>query len=238
MKDSEGRRRILSVIIPVYNEARTIRQIFERVAASPLVGQVVIVDDGSTDGTRDILPTLHPPSDAVRVEVVLHPCNRGKGAAVRTGFARASQPVTIVQDADLEYDPADYPALVEPLASGRADVVFGARFQRRDGASAWIHKFGNRALTLWSNLLTGLHLGDVYTCYKAIDTRLLKALRLKSDRFEIEPEFTQRVSRLGLRVREVPIRYAPRSRREGKKIGWRDAARCLTATARLAFWGG
>jgi glycosyltransferase involved in cell wall biosynthesis len=234
----EARSRILSVVIPVYNEAGTIRAIFARVAASPLVGEIVIVDDGSTDGTREALAALRPPCDGISLRVVRHERNRGKGAAVRTGFARVTRPVTIVQDADLEYDPADYPALVEPVASGQADVVYGTRFQRQDGGSAWIHQVGNQALTFWSNMLTGMHLGDVYTCYKAVATRLLPALHLKSDRFEFEPEFTQRAARLGLRVREVPIRYVPRSRREGKKIGWRDAARCLAATARLALWGG
>jgi glycosyltransferase involved in cell wall biosynthesis len=218
----------VSVIIPAYNERATLPEVLRRVLASPLVGEAVVIDDGSTDGSRNVLCTLRDP----RVLVLFHPENRGKGAAVRRGFALVSRPVTIIQDADLELDPDDYPAVVEPILRNEADVVYGSRFLGRGCRS--IHTLGNRGLTLWSNLFTGMHLSDVHTCYKAIRSSLIPRLRLTRDRFDFDPEVTIQIARLGVRVREVVIRYTRRT--DGKKIGWRDGVEALATTVRTALF--
>jgi glycosyltransferase involved in cell wall biosynthesis len=214
----------LSVVIPVFNEAGTIRELIRRVRASPAVTQIVVVDDGSVDGTRDVLAG----EAGADVRVILHERNRGKGAALRTGFAAATGDVVVVQDADLEYDPAEYPVLLAPIADGRADAVFGSRFL--GGAHRVLyqrHRLGNSLLTAFSNLVTNLNLTDMETCYKAVRRPLLAGISLAEDRFGFEPEITAKLARAGARIYEVPISYSGRTYEEGKKIGWRDGLRAL-----------
>jgi glycosyltransferase involved in cell wall biosynthesis len=215
----------LSVVMPCFNEEATLDEIVERVLESPWTGELIIVDDGSTDGTREILAGFDDP----RVRVLLQPCNQGKGAALRRGFSEATMPFTIVQDADLEYDPAEYGVLLEPLVDGRADVVYGSRFQ---GAGAhrvlyfW-HSLGNKLLTLLSNAFTDLNLTDMETCYKVFRTEVIQSIDIEEDRFGFEPEITAKVSRRRLRIYEVGISYSGRTYDEGKKIGWKDGLRAL-----------
>jgi glycosyltransferase involved in cell wall biosynthesis len=218
----------LSVVMPCYNETATIGEIVKRVLASEHCAELIIVDDGSTDGTRDHLATF----DDVRVRVVLQPQNQGKGAAIRRGFQEASAEFVIVQDADLEYDPVDYELVLEPLLNGSADVVYGSRFQsgRPRRVLYFWHSVGNRLLTLLSNMFTDLNLTDMETCFKAFRIEVVKSLDLKEDRFGIEPEITAKVAAGGWRVWEVGISYSGRTYAEGKKISWRDglaAVRCI-----------
>jgi glycosyltransferase involved in cell wall biosynthesis len=216
--------RLLSVIVPVFNEAGTVATLLEKVLASPVVSEVVVVDDGSTDGTREVLGTLAHP----RLRVFLHEKNRGKGAAVRTGIAEARADVVVIQDADLEYDPEEYPVLLDPIRRGVADAVFGSRFL--SGASRVLyykHRLGNGFLTMLSNWATDLNLTDMETCYKAVRRDLLQSLELSQERFGIEPELTAKLARAGARVYEVPISYRGRTYDEGKKIGWRDGVQAI-----------
>jgi glycosyltransferase involved in cell wall biosynthesis len=226
----------LTVVVPVFNEAATIRAVLERVLATPFPKEVLVVDDGSTDGTGDVLREMASNHGAVRV--LRHERNRGKGAALRTAFAEAKGNVVLVQDADLEYDPADYPALLRPILEGKADVVYGSRFL--GGAYARVHLFwhfaANRFLTLVTNLLANLNLSDMETGYKVFRRDVLERLRLRSEGFAIEPEITVKVARLGCRVYEVPISYAGRSYAEGKKIRWRDGVVALFAALRYRFF--
>jgi glycosyltransferase involved in cell wall biosynthesis len=219
--------RCLSVVMPCFNEVATVERAVERVLASPYVAQLVIVDDGSADGTPDVLSKLGDRDD--RVEVILHDRNTGKGAALRTGFAAATADFVIVNDADLEYDPADYRQLLEPLLDGRADVVYGSRFvttQARRVLFYW-HSLGNNVLTTLSNMLTNLNLTDMETCYKAFRRDVLDRITIEEDGFGVEPELTAKVAALGCRVYEVGISYAGRTYAEGKKIDWRDGVRAL-----------
>jgi len=210
----------LSVVIPVYNEKTTITEILDRVQAQPEVNEVVLVDDFSTDGTRDVLRTLEGREN---VRVLYHPVNRGKGAALRTGFAAATCDMVLIQDADLEYDPADYPSLLAPLLIGRADAVFGSRFLGGTHRVLYFwHYLANRFLTLLSNVFTGLNLTDMEVCYKVFRRDVLSRMDLVCDRFGIEPELTAKVARQRVRVYEVPVSYYGRTYDEGKKIGWRD----------------
>jgi glycosyltransferase involved in cell wall biosynthesis len=214
----------LTVVVPVYDEAGTVRALLDRVLASPVDKEVVVVDDGSTDGTRDVLAKLADP----RVRVILHDRNRGKGAALRTGFAAARGRVVIVQDADLEYDPAEYPALLAPILDGRADAVFGSRFLGGPHRVLYHrHSLGNALLTFLSNLATNLNLTDMETCYKAVRRDVLARIALVEDRFGFEPEVTAKLARAGARVYEIPISYSGRTYEEGKKIGWKDGVRAL-----------
>ncbi len=220
--------RSLSVVIPVFNEANTVAELLDRVVGSPHVGEVIVVDDGSTDGTRQVLAEVDHPA----IRVLDQPENRGKGAALRRGFAEATLPYVIVQDADLEYDPAEYPKLLEPLLTDRADVVFGSRFAGGESHRVlyfW-HSLGNKALTLLSNAFTNLNLSDMETCYKVFRREVIQGLDLREDRFGFEPEVTAKVAARRHRVYEVGISYHGRTYDEGKKIGWRDgveALRCI-----------
>jgi glycosyltransferase involved in cell wall biosynthesis len=215
---------VLTVVVPVFDEAKTIDEILRRVKASPVEKEIVVVDDGSTDGTRERLAEERDP----RVRVVLHERNRGKGAAVRTGIAEAKGDVVVIQDADLEYDPAEYPALLAPILDGRADAVFGSRFLSGPSRVLYYrHRVGNALLTMLSNLATDLNLTDMETCYKAVKRELLQSLVLRQDRFGIEPELTAKLARAGARIYEVPISYRGRTYAEGKKIGWKDGVKAL-----------
>jgi glycosyltransferase involved in cell wall biosynthesis len=217
----------LSVVVPAFNELRTIREIVTRIRAVslPLALEVIIVDDCSTDGTRESLQQL----TAADVRVILHDRNRGKGAALRTGFAAATGDIVLVQDADLEYDPRDYPKLLQPMLEGKADVVYGSRFIGGDAHRVlyfW-HSVGNRFLTLLSNAFTNLNLTDMETCYKVFRREIIQSLELREDRFGFEPEVTGRIAALDCRIYEVGISYAGRSYAEGKKIGWRDGVKAI-----------
>ncbi len=217
---------LLSVLIPVYNERNTIDRILDEVHAVSVRKQIVCVDDCSTDGTRERLAELKA---AGRIDVLeLHAVNRGKGAAIRTALAASTGNVVVVQDADLEYDPADWPVLLEPIIDGRADAVFGSRFLGGTHRVLYFwHSVGNNALTTFSNMMTNLNLTDMETCYKAIRGDLARSLRLTSDRFGFEPEVTARLARTNARIYEVPISYSGRTYAEGKKIGWRDGVAAI-----------
>jgi glycosyltransferase involved in cell wall biosynthesis len=217
----------LSVLVPVYNEERTLRTIVDRVRAVALPMELVCVNDFSRDRSGAILDELAAEG---LVDVVLHhPHNRGKGAAIRTALAASRGNVVIVQDADLEYDPADWPALLQPIVDGRADAVFGSRFLGGPHRVLYYwHSVGNGVLTMFSNMLTNLNLTDMETCYKAVRGDLARSLPLTADRFGFEPEITARLARARARIYEVPISYSGRTYAEGKKIGWRDGA--------AAFW--
>ncbi len=223
----------LSVVVPVYNERATIERILELIQAVEIEKEIVIVDDGSTDGTREFLIELAAQSRSNNVHIFFQPENRGKGAAVRRGFGEARGQIVLVQDADLELDPQDYFKLLAPIERGEADVVYGARFLRgRPRAEKFSHYLGNRLLTRLSNLLTGLELNDVWTCYKAMRREVLSSLYLKEDGFSFEPEITAKLARGGWRICEEPVSYFPRGFGEGKKIGWRDGLEGVVATIR------
>jgi len=216
----------LSVVIPVYNEVNTLLHLIERVQRSPVDKEIIVVDDCSSDGTADLLKGA---SLASNVTTLFHPVNQGKGAALRTGFAQASGDVVIVQDADLEYDPQEYPKLIKPIVDGLADVVFGSRFAGGETHRVlyfW-HSVGNHLLTLCSNALTNLNLTDMETCYKVFRREVLQKIVVEENRFGFEPEITAKVAKLRVRVFEVGISYAGRTYEEGKKIGWKDGVRAL-----------
>jgi glycosyltransferase involved in cell wall biosynthesis len=227
----------LSVIIPVYNERHTIAEVIRRVRAVPIAKEIVVVDDGSTDGTRDLLKAMEADAD---LRILYQTQNRGKGAAVKTGFLQAVGDIVIIQDADLEYDPGEYVRLIQPILQGSADVVYGSRFLEpgaRKRLSLW-HSFGNRILTALSNVFTRLKLTDMETCYKVFRRDIIQALapRLKQNRFGIEPELTAKLARAGHRICEVSVSYQPRSYRDGKKIGWRDAVNTFWCILRYWRW--
>jgi len=228
-------RPLLSVVIPCFNEAATILDLLERVRSAPVASkEIIVVDDGSSDGTRELLQGLQ----ADDLTVLLHERNRGKGAALATGFAAARGEICIVQDADLEYDPAEYPLVIGPIVQGKADVVFGSRFQ---GAAPhrvvyfW-HRLGNGFLTLLSNMFTDLNLTDMETCYKAFRTEIIQAIRIREQRFGFEPEITAKLARRRCRIYEVGISYYGRTYDEGKKIGWRDGVRAIWCILKYNLW--
>jgi glycosyltransferase involved in cell wall biosynthesis len=224
--------RCLSVVIPCFNEAATIAAVIASVLASPYTAEVIVVDDGSTDGTLDEARRASDP----RVTLLVQPVNQGKGAALRRGFAFAGADYVIVQDADLEYDPRDYEQVLEPLLQGRADVVFGSRFQsdRPHRVLYYWHSVANKLLTTASNMLTNLNLTDMETCYKAFRREVIQGITIEEDRFGFEPEITAKVARGGWRVYEVGISYSGRTYGEGKKIGWKDGFRALYCIIRYS----
>ncbi len=221
----------LSVIIPVYNEQKTLPEIVRRVQSIALAKEIILVDDGSHDGTQDALESLRG-TDGIRV--FCHEQNQGKGAAIRTGMRHAAGDIVLLQDADLEYDPADVPNLIQPILNGAADVVLGSRFLGAPEWQSWLHSFGNRFLTLLSNCFTRLGLTDMETGYKAFRRNVVEEIgpKLRENRFGIEPELMARIARHRYRVAEVPIRYTARSHAQGKKIGWRDALRAVWCIVR------
>ncbi len=226
---------LLSVVIPVFNERRWLPEVVRRVRAVPVPKEIIVVDDGSTDGTREWLREIDG-RDGIRV--VYQPANRGKGAALREGFKRVRGDVILIQDADLEYDPANYPRLLRPVLSGQADVVYGSRFLGETHRVLYFwHSVANRLLTTLSNMFTNLNLTDMETCYKVFRKEVLAGLNLRSDRFGFEPEVTAKVARKKAppwRVYEVPITYCGRTYEEGKKIGMRDAVSALWSIVR--YW--
>lgn len=230
---------LLSIVMPVYNERQTLFEIIKRVLDAPISidRELLLVDDFSRDGTRDLykdLPTAFP---GANIRVILHEVNQGKGAALRTGFRETKGDIVIVQDADLEYSPNDYPKLLKPILDGRADVVFGSRFVGSDEHRVlyfW-HSVGNRFLTLLSNMMTDLNLTDMETCYKVFKGDIIRKINIKSDRFGVEPEVTAKVARMGCKVYEVGISYSGRSYEEGKKITWKDGFKAIYAIMRFAF---
>ena len=225
----------LSVIVPVYNEERTLEEIVGRVLATPHEKEVLLVDDGSSDGSRAIIARLVEAHPGV-VRSFLHEQNSGKGAALQTGFAAVEGDYVVVQDADLEYDPQDYGALLAPLQAGEADIAYGSRFLgRTERVHFRLHTFANRVLTWFSNRFTGYRLTDMETCYKVFPAAVARELRLRSRGFTIEPELTAAFARRRLSIVEVPIRYENRGYEEGKKIGWKDGVAALWAIVRFRF---
>lgn len=231
---SSSRR--LSVVIPCFNEERTIRTLVDQVLQSPVVAEVVVVDDGSSDGSRTALAAIADD----RVKVFLHERNQGKGAALRTGFAHATADFVVVQDADLEYDPSEYPILLEPLLDDRADVVFGSRFLsgRPHRVLYFWHSMGNKFLTLLSNMFTDLNLTDMETCYKCFKREVIQSIRIEENRFGFEPEITAKLAERKLRIFEVGVSYSGRTYDEGKKINWKDGVRAVYCIVKYSNLGG
>ena len=216
----------LSVIIPCFNEERTIKDLINAVKNSVIANQeIIVIDDYSTDGTRNILKNLKDND----IKLFFHSSNKGKGAALRTGFKEATGDICIVQDADLEYDPKEYSEMIAPIIKNKADVVFGSRFQggRPHRVVYFWHRMGNGFLTLLSNIFTDLNLSDMETCYKAFRTEIIKSIKIKENRFGFEPEITAKISKMNLRIYEIGISYYGRTYSEGKKIGWKDGLKAI-----------
>ena len=228
-------RPCLSVVIPCYNEEATIEALINLVLDSPWVAEIIVVDDGSKDRSREILANVNDP----KVRVVLHDVNKGKGAALRTGFQHATSEFVIVQDADLEYDPSEYPLVLEPLLDDRADVVFGSRFLsgRPHRVLYFWHSLGNKFLTLMSNMFTDLNLTDMETCYKCFRREVIQSITIEEDRFGFEPEITAKLAKMRIPIFEVGISYSGRTYDEGKKIGWRDGVRAVYCIVRYSKVG-
>ena len=226
----------LSIVIPVYNEKDTLEEVIHRVQATPYDKEIIVVDDASTDGSREILDRLVREND--NLKLFYHEHNQGKGAALRTGFAQVSGDVVIIQDADLEYNPEDYPALLEPIEKGVADVVYGTRLVggRPHRVLFFWHYLGNKVVTTLSNMLTNLNLSDMEVGYKVFRAEVLKDLQIKCNRFGVEPELTAKVARKRVRIYEVPIQYHGRDYAQGKKITWRDGIAAIFHILRFRFW--
>jgi len=222
----------LSVVIPVYNEKSTIRTILDAVKSVALPKEIIIVDDFSTDGTRDVLKTVSDPD----IRIFYHEYNQGKGAALRTGFSKVQGDIVVIQDADLEYNPQEYFRLIRPILEGKADVVYGSRFigQSHRVLLFW-HYLGNQFLTLLSNMFTNLNLTDMETCYKVFKAEVMRDIRIKSNRFGVEPELTAKFARKRCRIYEIPISYAGRDYTEGKKIGWKDGFSAIWCIIKFRF---
>jgi len=225
--------RLLSVIVPVYNERVTVAEVIRRIRAVdvPVDVEVIVVDDGSSDGTEKVLSAL---GDST-VRILTHKVNQGKGAAIRTGLGSARGDLVLVQDADLEYDPEDWPSLLDPILRGKAQVVYGSRFTGQRKNMMPLHWIGNRFLSLVTNILYSSTMSDMETCYKLFDRRVLEGITIQSDKFDFEPEITAKVLRRGYRIYEVPISYAGREMSEGKKITWRDGVGALRALIKYRF---
>jgi glycosyltransferase involved in cell wall biosynthesis len=223
---------LLSVVMPCYNERGTIEEIIRRVVAVPIRTQLIVVDDGSKDGTRDILTEL---AKEIPFTLIFQPQNAGKGAALRRGFEAVTGDLVVIQDADLEYSPEEFPELIELICEGRADVVYGSRFLGRHRVFMFTHYIGNRIVTLLTNVLYNTMLTDMETCYKVMRTEVLRSFRLESDGFGIEPEMTAKIFKRGYRVYEVPITYDGRGYDEGKKITWRDGIVALWVLLKYRF---
>ena len=222
-------------MIPVYNEVGTIKEIVSRIQAVELEKEIIIVDDYSTDGTREHLREINQTHENVRV--LYHDHNQGKGAALRTGFQAVTGDVVIIQDADLEYDPREYPHLLNPIVDGRADVVYGSRFLGGPHRVLFFwHYVGNKFITLFSNMLTNLNLTDMETCYKVFKREVLDGITVKSNRFGFEPEFTAKIAKKGFRIYETSISYSGRTYAEGKKIGWKDGVKAILAILWFRFF--
>lgn len=225
----------LSVIVPCFNEVSTVEDLLNEVKKSEINDiEIIVVDDFSTDGTRDILSKINDKD----IKILYHDSNKGKGAALRTGFKNATGDICIVQDADLEYDPKEFPILIEPIVKNKADVVFGSRFQsgRPHRVVYFWHRIGNGFLTLLSNFFTDLNLSDMETCYKAFRTEIIKSIEIKENRFGFEPEITAKISKMDLRIYEVGISYYGRTYAEGKKIGWKDGVRAIYCILKYNFF--
>jgi glycosyltransferase involved in cell wall biosynthesis len=229
-EDSDASHPLVSVIIPVFNERATVAEVIRRVQQLPWSKEILVVDDGSVDkGVEELLAQPN-------VRVLVHEENRGKGAAIRTALAHVEGDIVVIQDADLEYDPTDLTRLISLVAENEADVVFGSRFRDRAQVTSILHRRANQLLTWCSNRLTGLHLSDMETCYKVMRRDVVNRLALREERFGIEPEVTAKIARGGWRVAEVPIRYQPRNRSAGKKVGFRDGLRALWCILRYSRW--
>ena len=227
---------MLSIVIPCFNEKATILKLIDTVRCAPIRDkQIIIVDDGSSDGTREILKGIQDHAD---VDIIYHEKNKGKGAALRTGFAAATGDICIIQDADLEYDPQEFPLVIQPIVDGKADVVFGSRFQsgRPHRVVYFWHRVGNGLLTLMSNIFTDLNLTDMETCYKAFKRDVIQSITIEESRFGFEPEVTAKISRKNLRIYEVGISYYGRTYSEGKKIGWKDGIRAIYCILKYNIW--
>ena len=230
----------LSIVIPVYNEAPTIAQCVQRVLAVelPLERELILVDDASTDGSDKVIEQIQQEHDSVPIKAITHGQNQGKGAALRSGFAQVTGDIALIQDADLEYDPSEYPRLLKPILEGRADVVYGSRFagsQERRVFFYW-HAVGNKLLTRLSNMCTNLNLSDMETCYKVMRREVVERLDIKSNRFGVEPEMTAKIARAGWRVYEIGISYNGRTYAEGKKINWKDGLQAIFTIIRFRLF--
>jgi glycosyltransferase involved in cell wall biosynthesis len=225
---------MISVVIPVYNEAKTIKEVVKRVQSVDLEKEIIIVDDDSTDGTREVLQTL---TQEHSVKVLFHTSNQGKGAALRTAFKEVQGEIVIIQDADLEYDPFEYSKLIRPIMEGKADAVYGSRFLGGPHrVLLFWHYVGNKILTLFSNMFTNLNLTDMETCYKVFKSSLLREFTIESNRFGVEPEITTKLARLKCRIYEVDISYSGRDYSEGKKINWKDGVAAFYWILKFNLW--
>jgi glycosyltransferase involved in cell wall biosynthesis len=228
-------RPLLSIIVPVYNEATTVRQVIDRLLEIPLplAREIIVVNDGSTDGTRQVLDAI--PAVPGVLSIVHAPANGGKGSAIRIGLTHVRGTIVAIQDADLELDPVQLAGLVEPILGGEADVVYGSRFLTGRPSGPWLSVMANRTLTGLTNVLFGGRLTDMETCYKIMDASVARGLRLESNRFDIEPEITAKLLRQGRRIVERPVKFDPRNRASGKKIGWRDGLHAIAVLLKYRF---